>query len=81
MTLFRFPAHYVTYLKGQQSTALEGVKSKIFFCLYLRYDRCNIIGNRPNLKKIILSCKVELASLSTTFCFICVKMHEAVTFF
>ena len=57
------------------------VKLKIFFCLYLRNDCCNIIGNRPNLKSIILSCKAEFARLSTTFSFSDVKMLEALTFF
>ena len=38
------------------------VKLKILFHLFLRYDCCNIIGNRPNFKNIILSCKAEFGA-------------------
>ena len=38
------------------------VKLKMFFCTCLRDDCCIIIGNRPDLKNIILSCKAESAT-------------------
>ena len=38
------------------------VKLKVFFCLCLRNDCCNIIGNRLNLKTTILPCKAEFGA-------------------